>query len=45
MNGRPDLLLLTKDLGLLPEEAHAQLESTYTEISKMTNALLRSLKA
>jgi len=38
------LLLLAKDLGLLPAEAHAQLESKYTEISKMTNALLRSLK-
>lgn len=39
------LLMLAKDLGLLNEEAHAQLETAYTEVSKMTNALLRSLKA
>ncbi len=38
------LLLLAKDLGLLPPEAHAELEAKYTEVSKMTNALLRSLK-
>lgn len=38
------LLLLAKDLGLLSTEAHAQLEAKYTEVSKMTNALLRSLK-
>ena len=38
------LLLLAKDLGLLTADAHTQLESKYTEISKMTNALLRSLK-
>lgn len=38
------LLLLAKDLGLLIPEAHTQLEAKYTEISKMTNALLRSLK-
>ena len=38
------LLLLARDLGLLSPEAHAQLEARYTEVSKMTNALLRSLK-
>ena len=38
------LLLLAKDLGFLPAETHVNLESRYTEISKMTNALLRSLK-
>ena len=38
------LLLLAKDLGLLPVEVHARLEASYTEVSKMTNALLRSLK-
>ncbi len=38
------LLLLAKDLGLLAPEAHTQLEASYTEISKMTNALLRALK-
>jgi four helix bundle protein len=38
------LLLLAKDLGLLSTETHHELESRYTEISKMTNALLRSLK-
>ncbi|RFC44452.1 MAG: 23S rRNA-intervening sequence protein [Verrucomicrobia bacterium] len=38
------LLLLAKDLGFLAPEIHAALESIYTEISKMTNALLRSLK-
>ena len=38
------LLLLAKDLGLLAPETHASLEAVYTEISKMTNALLRSLK-
>lgn len=38
------LLLLARDLGLLPPEAHTRLESNYTEISKMTNALLRALK-
>lgn len=37
------LLLLAKDLGLLSPENHAQLEASYTEISKMTSALLRSL--
>ena len=39
------LLLLAKDLGLLSAEAHTQLEASYTEVSKMTNALLRSLKS
>lgn len=38
------LLLLAKDLGLLLPKTHAALESKYTEVSKMTNALLRSLK-
>ncbi len=38
------LLLLAKDLGLLSPEAHTTLEASYTEVSKMTNALLRSLK-
>ena len=38
------LLLLAKDLGLISREAYAGLEANYTEISKMTNALLRSLK-
>jgi four helix bundle protein len=38
------LLLLAKDLGFLPAESYTGLESHYTEISKMTNALLRSLK-
>lgn len=38
------LLLLARDLGVLSLENHSQLESIYTEISKMTNALLRSLK-
>lgn len=37
------LLLLAKDLGLLSPENHTQLEASYTEISKMTNALLRAL--
>ena len=38
------LLLLAKDLGLLASEIYAELEAKYTEVSKMTNALLRSLK-
>lgn len=38
------LLLLAKDLNLLSFENHALLEGNYTKISKMTNALLRSLK-
>ena len=38
------LLLLAKDLGLLLAESYAPLEAIYTEVSKMTNALLRSLK-
>jgi four helix bundle protein len=38
------LLLLAADLGLLPRAEHSRLEEKYTEISKMTNALLRSLK-
>ena len=39
------LLLLAKDLGVLPADAHTRLEASYTEVSKMTNALLRTLKA
>lgn len=38
------LLLLAKDLGLLAPEAYVHLEAEYTEVSKMTNALLRALK-
>jgi four helix bundle protein len=38
------LLLLAKDLGFLPASEHAQLESLYTEVSKMLNALLRTLR-
>lgn len=38
------LLLLARDLSLLSSDAHVGLEARYTEISKMTNALLRSLK-
>jgi four helix bundle protein len=38
------LLLLAKDLGFLSPAPFASLESAYMEISKMTNALLRSLK-
>lgn len=39
------LLLLAKDLGFLPAPAYTDLESLYTEVSKMLNALLRSLRA
>jgi four helix bundle protein len=39
------LLLLAKDLGILSSTAHDNMEARYTEISKMTNALLRSLRA
>jgi four helix bundle protein len=38
------LLLLAKVLGLLSSDVRADLEARYTEISKMTNALLRALK-
>lgn len=38
------LLLLAKDLGYLPPETYVCLESTYAEISKMLNALLRHLR-
>jgi four helix bundle protein len=38
------LLLLARDLGYLPAPGHAAIEGIYTEISKMTNALLRALK-
>jgi four helix bundle protein len=37
------LLLLAKDLGFLGEAEHAQMESRYTEVSKMLNGLLRHL--
>ena len=39
------LILLAHDLGYISTADHDQIESTYTEISKMTNALLRSLQA
>lgn len=38
------LLSLAKDLGFLPEIDYAALKSQYTEISKMLNALLRTLR-
>jgi len=38
------LLLLAKDLGYLADSDYSDLESRYTEISKMLNALLRSLR-
>jgi four helix bundle protein len=38
------LLLLAKDLALLPASDYVVLEARYTEISKMLNALLRSLR-
>ena len=38
------LILLARDLGYLLPADYDQIESTYTEISKMTNALLRSLR-
>lgn len=38
------LLLLAKDLGYLPASEYADFESLYTEVSKMLNALLRSLR-
>jgi four helix bundle protein len=38
------LLLLARDLGYLPAPDHTAMEGRYTEISKMTNALLRALK-
>ena len=39
------LLLLAKDLGFLEAAEYADLESRYTEVSKMLNALLRSLRS
>ena len=39
------LLLLANDLGYLNTSDHAALAAKYNEISKMTNALLRSLKS
>ncbi len=38
------LLLLAKDLGYLTDSAYSDLEARYTEVSKMLNALLRSLR-
>jgi four helix bundle protein len=38
------LLLLSKDLGLIPENEHEKLEGLYTEVSKMLNALIGSLR-
>jgi four helix bundle protein len=38
------LILLARDLGFLPEASYATLESRYTEVSKMLNALLRHLR-
>jgi four helix bundle protein len=35
------LLLLARDLSFITADQHSALESAYTEISKMTNALLR----
>ena len=39
------LLLLAKDLGFLPTAGYEVLEARYTEISKMLNALLRTLRS
>ena len=39
------LLLLARDLEMLPATEYESLEANYTEISKMTNSLLRSLNA
>ena len=39
------LLLLAKDLGYMSASRYSDLESNYTEISKMLNALLRSLRS
>ncbi len=36
-------LLLSRDLSYLSDPDYTQLESTYTEISRMLNALIRSL--
>ncbi len=38
------LLLLAHDLSLLPLPDYTALESLYTEVSKMLNALLRTLR-
>lgn len=38
------LLMLAHDLKLLPTPAHAELQERYTEISKMLNGLIRSLR-
>ena len=37
------LLVLARDLSLISTDVYANLEASYTEISKMTNALLRAL--
>jgi four helix bundle protein len=37
------LLLLAKDLGFLTEPEYANLENSYTDVSKMLNALIRTL--
>lgn len=39
------LLLLARDLGYLTAVTHTAVESAYAEISKMTTALIKSLKA
>jgi four helix bundle protein len=38
------LLLLARDLGLLPSEDYYTLSATYTEVSKMLNALIKTLR-
>jgi four helix bundle protein len=38
------LTLLAHDLGYIPKTGYDQIESAYTEISKMNNALLRALR-
>lgn len=38
------LLLLARDLGYLPLEGYSALSATYTEVSKMLNALLKTLR-
>jgi four helix bundle protein len=39
------LILLARDLGLLPDATYADLETRYTKASKMLNSLLRSLRS
>ena len=38
------LLLLARDLGYLPLEGYSVLSATYTKVSKMLNALLKTLR-